>query len=182
VEILVSLKEQLQDDLKLAMKEKDIVKKNAVQMLKAAVLSYEKDNLTVLDDAGITEIIAKELKKRKSSLVEYEKSDREDLISDLKKIGCKTIYIDGSFITRKILPKDIDVCWDRTGVNLVVASYLMPILWDLSPYGRKAQQKKYHSDVFPADIMELSSSKLFMDFFQHDKNTGTPKGIIKLEI
>lgn len=104
------------------------------------------------------------------------------LISDLKKIGCKTIYIDGSFITRKILPKDIDVCWDRTGVNLVVASYLMPILWDLSPYGRKAQKKKYHSDVFPADIMELSSSKLFLDFFQHDKNTGTPKGIIKLEI
>jgi len=81
----VSLKEQLQDDLKLAMKEKDIVRKNAVQMLKAAILNYEKDKMVVLDDdASVLEIIAKELKKRKSSLVEYEKSTRDDLINELK--------------------------------------------------------------------------------------------------
>ncbi len=82
----MSLKEQLQDDLKIAMKDKDIVRKNAVQMLKASVLNYEKDNLTSLDndDDAVLDIIAKELKKRKSSLVEYEKSDREDLINDLK--------------------------------------------------------------------------------------------------
>ncbi|HAN10483.1 MAG TPA: aspartyl-tRNA amidotransferase [Clostridiales bacterium] len=81
----MSLKEQLQDDLKLAMKEKDIVRKNAVQMLKAAILNYEKDKMVVLDDdASVLEIIAKELKKRKSSLVEYEKSTRDDLINELK--------------------------------------------------------------------------------------------------
>ncbi|HCC07171.1 MAG TPA: aspartyl-tRNA amidotransferase [Clostridiales bacterium] len=81
----MSLKEQLQDDLKLAMKEKDIVRKNAVQMLKAAILNYEKDKMVVLDDdASVVEIIAKELKKRKSSLVEYEKSTRDDLINELK--------------------------------------------------------------------------------------------------
>ncbi|OGO85927.1 MAG: aspartyl-tRNA amidotransferase, partial [Clostridiales bacterium GWD2_32_59] len=68
-----------------AMKEKDIVRKNAVQMLKAAILNYEKDKMVVLDDdASVLEIIAKELKKRKSSLVEYEKSTRDDLINELK--------------------------------------------------------------------------------------------------
>ncbi|OGO82601.1 MAG: aspartyl-tRNA amidotransferase, partial [Clostridiales bacterium GWD2_32_19] len=67
------------------MKEKDIVRKNAVQMLKAAILNYEKDKMVVLDDdASVVEIIAKELKKRKSSLVEYEKSTRDDLINELK--------------------------------------------------------------------------------------------------
>lgn len=80
----MSLKERLLEDLKNAMKDKDIVKKNAVQMTRAAVLQYEKDNQTTLDDDGVLDIIAKEVKKRRDILPEYEKSGREDLINDLK--------------------------------------------------------------------------------------------------
>lgn len=103
------------------------------------------------------------------------------LINDLKAIGCKTIYIDGSFITKKALPNDIDICWESKGVDLINAKKTMPILWDFSN-GRYEQQKKYHSDIFPANVMERSSSKYFLDFFQCDKKTGNAKGIIKLEI
>ena len=81
----MSLKEILANDLKTAMKEKDVIRKNTVQMVRSAVLQYEKDNLTELDEAGVLEIIAKELKKRKDVLPEYEKSGREDLISDINK-------------------------------------------------------------------------------------------------
>lgn len=80
----MSLKERLMDDLKAAMKEKNSVRKNAVQMVRASVLQVEKDNKITLDDEGVTEVIAKEVKKRKDVLPEYEKSGREDLISDLK--------------------------------------------------------------------------------------------------
>jgi uncharacterized protein YqeY len=83
-EQLMSLKDKLMEDLKAAMKEKDITRKNAIQMVRSAVLQVEKDNKVTLDDDGILEVIAKEVKKRKDSLTEYEKSGRQDLIDALK--------------------------------------------------------------------------------------------------
>jgi len=53
---------------KAAMKEKDITRKNAIQMVRSAVLQVEKDNKVTLDDDGILEVIAKEVKKRKTHL------------------------------------------------------------------------------------------------------------------
>ena len=75
------LKEKLLEDLKTAMKEKDEIKKNTVQMVRAAILQVEKDKGITLEDDKVLEIIAKESKKRKDSLVDYQKSGREDLIN-----------------------------------------------------------------------------------------------------
>ena len=80
----MSLKEQLLEDMKNAMKDKDTVKKNTVQMARAAVLQIEKDNRITLDDDGIIDVIAKEVKKRRDVLPEYEKSGRQDLVDGLK--------------------------------------------------------------------------------------------------
>ncbi|MBP5426886.1 MAG: GatB/YqeY domain-containing protein [Clostridiales bacterium] len=81
----MALKERLLDDMKSAMKDKNIVRKNTVQMVRTAILQVEKDKKIVLDDEGVMDVIAKELKSRKDSLPEYEKSGREDLIDNLKK-------------------------------------------------------------------------------------------------
>ena len=78
------LKEKLLKDLKNCMKDKNVVRKNVIQMVRAAILQVEKDNGITLDDNQIIDIIAKESKKRKDSLVDYEKSGREDLINELK--------------------------------------------------------------------------------------------------
>lgn len=80
----MSLKEKLADDLKSAMKNKDIVRKNVVQMVRAGVLQIEKDKKITLDDEGVLDVIAKQLKQRRDSLPDYEKSGREDLISELQ--------------------------------------------------------------------------------------------------
>lgn len=80
----MSLKERLLEDMKVAMREKDVIRKNSIQMARSAVLQVEKDNKIALDDDGIIEIIAKEVKKRRDSLPEFEKSGRQDLINDLK--------------------------------------------------------------------------------------------------
>lgn len=81
----MSLKNKLMDDLKAAMKDKDTVRKNAVQMVRASVLQVEKDNKITLDDEGVIEVVAKEVKKRKDVLPEYEKSGRQELIGELNR-------------------------------------------------------------------------------------------------
>lgn len=78
------LKERLLEDLKECMKTKNVIRKNAIQMVRAAILQVEKDKQVTLNDEQIVEIIAKETKKRKDSLSDYEKSCREDLISQVK--------------------------------------------------------------------------------------------------
>ena len=81
----MSLKETLFQDLKTAMTDKDTVRKNTIQLVRAGVLQIEKDNHVELDDDGVLDVIAKELKKRRDSLPEFEKSGRTDLIDNLNK-------------------------------------------------------------------------------------------------
>ena len=81
----MSLKEQLFADLKTAMKEKDTIKKDTIQLIRSGVLQIEKDNKVELDDEGVIEVISKQLKSRRDSLPDYEKSGRQDLIEKLNK-------------------------------------------------------------------------------------------------
>ena len=78
------LKEKLLEDLKNCMKDKNGVRKNVIQMVRAAILQVEKDKHITLEDNQIIDIIAKESKKRKDSLADYEKSGRADLINEIK--------------------------------------------------------------------------------------------------
>lgn len=75
------LKEKLMEDLKTAMKEKDEIKKNTVQMVRAAILQIEKDKGIKVEDEKIIEIIAKEVKGKKDALIDFEKGGREDLVA-----------------------------------------------------------------------------------------------------
>lgn len=81
----MTIKDKLKQDLKTAMKEKDSIRKNVVQLIKAGVLQVEKDKQITLDDEGVLDVIAKQLKQRRDSLPDYEKSGREDLIAQLKR-------------------------------------------------------------------------------------------------
>ena len=77
------LKEKLLSDLKTAMKEKNVNRKNAVQMVRTAILQTEKDKGIEVTDEQIIEIIAKEVKKRKDSLPDFERANRQDLIDQI---------------------------------------------------------------------------------------------------
>lgn len=74
------LKEKLMEELKDAMKNKNEVKKNTVQMVRAAILQIEKDKGIEVEDDKILEIIAKEVKTKKDALKDFEKAERQDLI------------------------------------------------------------------------------------------------------
>lgn len=74
------LKEKLLEDLKDAMKTKNVNKKNAVQIVRTAILQIEKDKGIEVSDEQILGIVAKEVKTRKDAIAEYEQANREDLI------------------------------------------------------------------------------------------------------
>lgn len=74
------LKEKLMEDLKESMKNKDTVRKNTVQMVRASILQIEKDKGIEVEDSKIIDIIVKEVKTKKDALKDFEKAERQDLI------------------------------------------------------------------------------------------------------
>jgi len=96
----------------------------------------------------------------------------------LRAAGCKHVYVDGSFVTSKERPNDIDVCWDVHGVDV---RNLEPVFLDFSNQ-RAAQKARFMSEFFPADLPEGVSGRTFLEFFQIEKNTGNAKGIILLDL
>lgn len=98
------LKEKLLEDLKECMKTKNTTRKNVIQMVRAAILQVEKDKQISLDDNQIIDIIAKESKKRKDSLSDYEKSGREDLINEIK----EEIEILAEYLPKQLSVKEIE--------------------------------------------------------------------------
>ncbi len=79
-----SIKETLQDDWKNAIKQRDKFKANVISMAKAAVLMVEKSGAGEVDDSKVIEILAKEVKQRRDSLVEFDKGNRQDLVDQTK--------------------------------------------------------------------------------------------------
>ncbi len=77
---MMSLKELLMEDMKQAMRDKDTITKNVITMARAAILQIEKDKKIELDEEGVLDVIAKQVKQRKDSLAEFIKGGREDLI------------------------------------------------------------------------------------------------------
>ena len=76
----MTLKEQLMDDFKEAMKSKDEVAKNTISLARAAVKQWEVDNREELDDAGVIAVLNKQVKMRKDALSDFEKAGRIDLV------------------------------------------------------------------------------------------------------
>lgn len=99
------LKEKLLEDLKVSMKEKDEVRKNTVQMVRAAILQVEKDKAIQVEDNQIIDIIAKEAKKRKDALSDYQKSGREDLINQVE----KEIQILAEYLPKQLSKEEITI-------------------------------------------------------------------------
>jgi uncharacterized protein len=76
----MSIKNQLNESMKDAMKSGDEVRKRTVRMALAAVKQTEVDKRTELDEAAVMSLLQKEIKNRRESLEEAKKANRPDLI------------------------------------------------------------------------------------------------------
>ena len=97
------LKDKLLEDLKNSMKEKNVIRKNVIQMVRAAILQVEKDKKVELSDEDIINIMAKEAKKRKDSLEDYKKSNRQDLIEQIE----EEIHIIEEYLPKQLSKEEI---------------------------------------------------------------------------
>ena len=76
----MTIKTQLNDSMKDAMKSGDEVRKRTIRMALAAVKQVEVDKRIELDDMAIMALLQKEIKNRRESLEEAKKANRADLI------------------------------------------------------------------------------------------------------
>lgn len=102
---------------------------------------------------------------------------REALII-LRDAGCRIAYIDGSFVTTKKEPGDFDACWDLDGVDV---DALDPVLLEFGER-RRAQKERFGGELFLADAPAEPGGTRFLDYFQRDRDTGEPKGIIQFNL
>ena len=75
----MSLKTQLTEDMKTAMRAKDQVSLSTIRLINAAIKQFEVDERTEADDAKIISILTKMVKQRKDSAKIYTEADRQDL-------------------------------------------------------------------------------------------------------
>jgi hypothetical protein len=94
---------------------------------------------------------------------------------NLMAAGCKNIFLDGGYVGENPKPKDYDVCWDHKGVD---SALIDPVLLDYSDK-RKAQLQKYKGEFF-LSLGAASLRVFYFIYFQRDKFTGKPKGIIRV--
>ncbi len=109
----MTLKEQILEDIKHYMKEKDNIALNAVRMLKSDIKNAEIAAIKELDDEGIIKVVASSIKKRKDSAEIYIKNSRQDL-ADKELAEIKVL--------EKYLPAQLDDESIKAVINEVIAS------------------------------------------------------------
>ena len=77
----MSLKDQITEDMKSAMRAKETARLGTIRLLLAAIKQREVDDRIVLDDAAIISTIEKMIKQRKDSITQFEKAGRDDLVA-----------------------------------------------------------------------------------------------------
>lgn len=112
-------------------------------------------------------------------------SHRERLLAGLKRAldalriaNCSTVFVDGSFVTAKEFPGDFDACWNMEGV---VVERLDPVLLIFDNF-RAAQKAKFRGELFPAQWQADPTGRVYLEFFQIDKERDGLKGIIALDL
>jgi uncharacterized protein YqeY len=77
----MTLKDQITEDMKSAMRAKETARLGAIRLLLAAIKQREVDERIVVDDAVVIATIEKMIKQRKDSISQFEKAGRDDLVA-----------------------------------------------------------------------------------------------------
>lgn len=108
------LTERIDSDLKTAMKEKNELALNTLRMLKTAIKNKEIDKkVKTLSDTEVVEVLQKQVKQRRDSIVEFEKANRTDLVNKEK---------NEISIIEKYLPKNLTEAELKTIIQQAIQS------------------------------------------------------------
>lgn len=101
-----------------------------------------------------------------------------DGVTALSKVGCSRLFLDGSFVTSKEIPRDHDTAWDPEGVNINV---LDPVFY--TKLNRKSAQKdKYRGDYLLTTNITTNRSTYMLNLFQTVRESpNKQKGILLID-
>ena len=88
----MSLKDQITEDMKTAMRAKDSGRLGTIRLLQAAMKQTEVDERVTLDDAMVIAIVDKLIKQRKDSIDAFTKANRQDLV-DIEEAEMKVLQV-----------------------------------------------------------------------------------------
>ncbi len=105
----MSLKQQISEDMKNAMRAKDSVRLGAIRLLQAAIKQREVDERIDLDDAAVVAVIEKMLKQRRDSIAAYESANRTDL-ADVEKFEVSVLQ---TYLPQQLTEEEIKVILEK---------------------------------------------------------------------
>lgn len=108
----MSLKEQISNDIKTAMKEKNAPLRDALRLLSSAMKQIEVDERKELSDDDIIKIIQKQVKQRNDAMAQYKEAGREDLYEQ---------EASEAAIFETYLPKQLDDAELETAIKAIIA-------------------------------------------------------------
>ncbi|MGZ8271096.1 MAG: GatB/YqeY domain-containing protein [Methylophilus sp.] len=105
----MSLKAQISEDMKNAMRAKDTARLGAIRLLQAGIKQREVDERIELDDAAVVGVIEKMLKQRRDSIAAYESANRTDL-ADVEKFEVTVLQV---YLPQQLTEDEIAVIVDK---------------------------------------------------------------------
>jgi uncharacterized protein len=101
---MMSLKSQITEDMKTAMRAKDSARLSTIRMLLAAIKQREVDERIELTDADVLSIIDKMIKQRRDSITQFEAGKREDLAAAER----AEVALLGTYLPTQVSESEID--------------------------------------------------------------------------
>jgi hypothetical protein len=96
----------------------------------------------------------------------------------LASVGCRSVLLDGSYVSGKPLPGDYDACWEPAGVDFTK----LDAIFDDFDNARANQKARYGGEFFPSTLIAADIGAAFTEFFQIDRFTGKKKGILSIAL
>lgn len=108
-------------------------------------------------------------------------SGLERALELMRDCGVERVYLDGSFVTDKDRPGDIDGCYDiAQGANPADLQSMYPI-FPPTPLNRDRAKEEFGAEFFPAAATEGGSGQPFLDFFRRDRKN-RERGVVLIQL
>ena len=105
----------------------------------------------------------------------------EETLELMASCGVTRVYLDGSFVTDKDRPNDIDGCYDLAEDVSAEDLGCLPPIFPPSASNRAEAKRRFGVDFFPAAATELGSGQPFLRFFQTDRE-GRERGVLLVDL
>ncbi|NLK67305.1 MAG: GatB/YqeY domain-containing protein [Campylobacteraceae bacterium] len=128
----MSIKEQILEDIKTAMREKESFKRDTLRLISSTFKQVEIDEKTTLDDERVLAILQTEIKKRDDSATQYKNAGREDLASKER----DEIEIIKAYLPKQLSPEELE-----SEIKAIINELNASSIKDLGAVMRAAREK-----------------------------------------